>query len=100
MKSFACILATIALIAAGNACARDPQIINQAGMYEQTLKFYLHPAYSVDTADSPRQLGKHPAVLVKEREARQAAQAAPSAQRVHPVLTLREPHASLATWNP
>jgi hypothetical protein len=82
-------LAGFALIAAGSACAGDTGIINQAGTYEQTLKFYMHPAH-LFVIEQPG-LSQHPAVLVKERANHQAAQTAP-AIRVHPALIARPMH--------
>jgi len=85
-------LAGLALIAAGNVCAGDTGIINQAGPYEQTLKFYMHPAH-LFVIDQPR-LSQHPAVMVKERGNHEAAQAAP-AVRIHPALIVRPLHRSV-----
>ena len=87
-------LAVLALIAAGNARAGDTGTINQAGMYEQTLKFYMHPAHFFFGSEQP-QLGQHPAVLVKERAAREASQAATPPARIHPALIGRPLHRSL-----
>jgi hypothetical protein len=87
-------LAALVLFAAGDALARDPSIINQASTYEQTLKFYMHPAHFFFGAE-PSRLGQHPAVLVKQRAARQAAQAETPAVRVHPALVARPSHRSL-----
>ena len=85
-------LAGFALIAAGSACAGDTGIINQAGTYEQTLKFYMHPAH-LFIIDQPR-LSQHPAVLVKQRANQEAAQAA-SPVRIHPSLIVRPLHRSV-----
>jgi hypothetical protein len=82
-------LAGLALIAAGSACAGDTGIINQAGTYEQTLKFYLHPAH-LFVIQQPA-LGQHPAVVVKQRANQEAARAMP-AVRVHPALMARPAH--------
>jgi len=87
-------LAAVALIAAGSACAGDTGTINQAGMYEQTLKFYMHPAHFFFSSEQPC-LGQHPAVLVKERAARDASQAAAPPARIHPALIARPLHRSL-----
>ena len=75
-------LAGLVLIAAGSARAADTGIINQAGTYEQTLKFYMHPAH-LFVIDQPS-LSQHPAVMVKER----ANQSAPPV-RIHPALIVR-----------
>jgi len=79
-------LAAVVLFAAGDALARDTGTINQAGTYEQTLKFYMHPAH-LFVIDQPR-LSQHPAVLVKQRANQEAAQAA-SPVRIHPSLIVR-----------
>ena len=45
------IIAIVALsfaFAAANAQARETGIINQAGPYEATMHFYLHPAHGFD----------------------------------------------------
>ena len=93
MKNVALSLAGLALIAAGSAYAGETGTINQAGMYEQTLKFYMHPAHFFFSSEP--KLGEHPAVLVKEREAREAARAAAPAVRIHPALIARPPHRSV-----
>ena len=85
-------LAALVLFAAGDALARDTGTINQAGTYEQTLKFYMHPAHLL-VIDQPR-LSQHPAVMVKERANHEAAQAAP-AVRIHPALIVRPLHRSV-----
>lgn len=66
------ILAT-ALVAAGvlaalPAAARDQGVINQAGPYEATPKFYMHPAHFFWSSEAPHQNQQHPAVLVKRGE--------------------------------
>jgi len=87
-------LAALVLFAAGDALARDTGTINQAGTYEQTLKFYMHPAHFFFGAEQS-QLGQHPAVLVKQRAAREASQAETPAVRIHPALIARPAHRSL-----
>ena len=52
MKTIALSVAGLALVAAANAGARDSGTINQAGPYEQTLKFYLHPAHLFFVSDT------------------------------------------------
>lgn len=94
MKNIALSLAGLALIAAGSAYAGDTGTINQAGPYEQTLKFYMHPAHYFWSSEPPR-LGEHPAVLVKERAMREAAEAAAAVIRVHPALITRPMHRSV-----
>jgi hypothetical protein len=94
MKNVALSLAGLALIAAGNAYAGETGTINQAGVYEQTMKFYMHPAHYFWSSEQPR-LGEHPAVLVKERAMREAAHAASSVIRVHPALIARPIHRSV-----
>lgn len=94
MKNVALSLAGLALLAAGNAYAGDTGVINQAGVYEQTMKFYMHPAHYFWSSEQPR-LGEHPAVLVKERAMREAAHAAAPVIRVHPALIARPIHRSI-----
>jgi hypothetical protein len=54
--------------AAGTARAAETGIINQAGPYEETMRFYLHPAHgfpgTAEDGQQPGELGEHPAVLV------------------------------------
>ena len=94
MKNAALSLAGLALFAAGNAYAGDTGTINQAGVYEQTMKFYMHPAHYFWSSE-PLRLGEHPAVLVKERAMREAAHAAAPVVRVHPALIARPVHRSI-----
>jgi hypothetical protein len=94
MNNIALGLAGLALVVAGNACAGETGVINQAGPYEQTMQFYLHPAHGFSGGDNP-QLGQHPAVLVKAREARETSRAATPPARTHPALIARPPHRSI-----
>lgn len=94
MKNVALSLAGLALIAAGNAYAGETGTINQAGVYEQTMKFYMHPAHFFWSSEQPR-LGEHPAVLVKQRAMREAAHAAGPVIRLHPALIARPIHRSV-----
>jgi hypothetical protein len=87
-------LAALVLFAAGDALARDTGTINQAGTYEQTLKFYMHPAHFFFGA-APSQMSQHPAVLVKQRAAREASRADTPAVRIHPALVARPSHRPL-----
>lgn len=41
----ACLTALLILLFAGAVSAGETGIINQAGPYEATMKFYLHPAH-------------------------------------------------------
>jgi hypothetical protein len=81
-------LAVLALLAASTAFGRETGIINQAGPYEQTLKFFLHPAHLYLSGQAPR-LGEHPAVQVKARASREVALDAAPAVRIHPALVVR-----------
>lgn len=45
--------------------AADSGIINQAGTYERTLQFYLHPAHGF-AGSAPK--GDHPAVIIAKRK--------------------------------
>ena len=47
------ILVAAALCAANGALAREPQTINQASVYEETMKFYLHPAHLNLASEAP-----------------------------------------------
>lgn len=90
MKNVALSLAGLILAAAGSAYAGETCIINQAGPYEQTMKFYLHPAHFFWSSE-PR-LAEHPAVLVKQRAIQQAGQAIAPATPAHPALIARPLH--------
>ncbi|HSF47272.1 MAG TPA: hypothetical protein VLA73_02800 [Burkholderiales bacterium] len=43
---------------------RAQSVMNQSGVYESTLQFFLHPARLEWSSTAPSQLGEHPAVLV------------------------------------
>jgi hypothetical protein len=45
--------------------AADKGVINQAGVYESTMKFYLHPAHGFPGV-GPR--NDHPAVIIAKRQ--------------------------------
>jgi hypothetical protein len=79
-------LIAAAMFAALPAAARDQGIINQAGPYEATPKFYMHPAHFFWSSEAPHQNGQHPAVLVKRGA---APVTAPVEMPSHPAL---EPH--------
>jgi hypothetical protein len=49
---------------AADPVERTPSTMNQASVYESTLKFYLHPARLELGIEAPRELGDHPAVIV------------------------------------
>ena len=98
MNKVAVSLAGLVLVAAGSAFAAETGTINQAGPYEQTMKFYMHPAHFFWSSE-PR-LGEHPAVLVKERATREAGHASAPGTRIHPALIARPLHrATLARVN-
>ena len=46
---------------------RTPSTMNQASVYESTLKFYLHPARLELGSEPPRERMDHPAVIVARR---------------------------------
>ena len=46
---------------------RIPSTMNQASVYESTLKFYLHPARLELGIEAPRERMDHPAVIVARR---------------------------------
>lgn len=81
------ILAAASLCAATSALAREPQIINQAGVYEDTMKFYLHPAHLYLGNEAPHPMNQHPAVLVKSQG--QINDAAMATILLHPALDRR-----------
>jgi hypothetical protein len=91
-------LAATALLPAHPAAARDQGIINQAGPYEATGKFYMHPAHYFWSSEAPHRNGQHPAVLVKRNGNQESAPVAtmPShpalARRVHVVLAKAPAH--------
>jgi hypothetical protein len=51
------------------ASAGEQGVINQAGDYERSMRFYLHPAHGFPTSGEERP-GQHPAVIVKRSSAR------------------------------
>jgi hypothetical protein len=68
MRAVACAFAALtAMCVSHPADARDTGIINQAGVYEQTMKFYLHPAHLYWSSEAPQPMSQHPAVLVKQK---------------------------------
>jgi len=70
MRAAACALAALtAMCVSHSAAARDTGIINQASVYEQTMKFYLHPAHLYWSSEAPQPMSQHPAVLVKQKPA-------------------------------
>ena len=60
------ILTTIPAQAA-DPVERTPSTMNQASVYESTLKFYLHPARLELGIEAPRERMDHPAVIVARR---------------------------------
>jgi hypothetical protein len=74
-RSFQLVLgavATGAIVGAAPAQAADPvehtpSTMNQASVYESTLKFYLHPARLEWGNEAPRPRMDHPAVIVARR---------------------------------
>lgn len=52
---------------AADPVERTPSTMNQASVYESTLKFYLHPARLELGIEPPREMMDHPAVIVARR---------------------------------
>jgi hypothetical protein len=52
---------------AADTVERAPSTMNQASVYESTLKFYLHPARLELGSEPPRERMDHPAVIVARR---------------------------------
>jgi len=68
MKTTLCAFAVVAALCASDpALARDIGTINQAGVYEETMKFYLHPAHFYWSSEAPQPRSQHPAVLVHQQ---------------------------------
>ena len=68
MRAAACAFAALtAMCVFQSADARETGTINQAGMYEQTMRFYLHPAHLYWSSEAPQPMSQHPAVLVKQK---------------------------------
>jgi hypothetical protein len=79
--------ALTALCAAQPALSRDTGTINQAGPYEQTMRFYLHPAHFFWSSEAPRQ-----EPMLAER--------APSSHKNDAALMmLQPPPAQRTEWN-
>ena len=86
MRAAACAFAALtAMCVFQSADARDTGTINQAGMYEQTMKFYPHPAHLYWSSEAPRPMSQHPAALVKQKPA--ADDVAMTTTGPHPGLT-------------
>lgn len=84
--------ALVSAFAAFTAQASDT--INQAGTYEQTMRFYLHPAhgFSRDVNNN----GDHPAVIVFRRDAT-GAEPAVVTIHTHPAIEPRSAQSILAS---
>jgi hypothetical protein len=72
--------ALIAVCAAQPALSRDTGKINQAGAYEQTMKFYLHPAHFFWHSEAPPH-----ATMLPEPESSSKNDVALMMLRPHPV---------------
>jgi hypothetical protein len=97
MRTTACAIAALAALSAFQpALARDTGTINQAGVYEQTMKFYLHPALLFWSSVAPRPLGQHPAVLAHQQPSL-TNDAAMATLRPHPALAGKRQSASMAS---
>lgn len=79
MKLSTIAAALTVLCAAQPALSRDPGTINQAGAYEQAMKFYLHPAHFFWSSVAPH------------REAAMSAQHEPGLKNEAALMTL-QPH--------
>jgi len=87
--------AVLSAIAAHPALARETGVINQAGMYEQTMRFYLHPAHGFSHGLVVHSNGEHPAVIVNRRDVA-SADVGMVTIRMHPAMLPREPNTLLA----
>ncbi len=96
MRTFALACAVLSLAAIDGACARDTGIINQAGPYEQTMKFYLHPAQLSFGPAPDSERSQHPAVLVKRMQV-ETAPASSQGFSSHPALQGRYATRSLVS---
>lgn len=61
--------AVVSALGAQAAVAGETGTINQAGVYEQTMHFYLHPAHGFSHGLALNTNGEHPAVIVHRRDA-------------------------------
>lgn len=87
MRATACAIAALtALCAFQPAVARDTGTINQTSVYEQTLRFYLHPAHFFWSSVARQPLSQQPAVLVQRHPALMN-DLATATLRLHPALT-------------
>lgn len=69
---------------------RTPSTMNQASVYESTLKFYLHPARLELGLEPPRKMMDHPAVIVARRAQAGQIGAEPTAQLAsHPATVTK-----------
>lgn len=93
MNRYLLAAAVASVCAASTAQAGDPGTINQAATYEQTMRFYLHPAHGFSRDVNTN--GDHPAVLVFRRDAN-AAEPALVTIHSHPAVEPRGAHAILA----
>ena len=94
MNRFLLAAALVSAFAASTSQAADTGTINQAGVYEQTMRFCLHPAhgFSRDVNNN----GDHPAVLVFRRDAT-AAEPAVVTIHTHPAVEPRSAQSILAS---
>jgi hypothetical protein len=61
------IVTTSPVHAEESTVVRDASVMNQSnGVYETTLKFYLHPA-RLEVTETPREKMDHPAVILARR---------------------------------
>jgi hypothetical protein len=66
------VLVTLATWQLAHAESTRPQgVLNQSSVYEQTLKFPLHPARLEWRRNAPSESGEHPAVIAARNFSRQ-----------------------------
>lgn len=85
--------AVVSAFAVSTAQAAEPGTINQASTYEQTMRFYLHPAHGFSRDVNTN--SDHPAVIVYRRDAT-ATEPALVTIHSHPAVESRAAHAILA----
>jgi hypothetical protein len=93
MNRYLLAAAVVSAFAASTAQAGDAGTINRAATYEQTLRFYLHPAHGFSRDVNTN--GDHPAVIVFRRDAN-ATDPALVTIHSHPAVEPRAAHATLA----
>ena len=94
MNRFLLAATLVSAFAAATAQAAETGKLNQAGVYEQTMRFYLHPAhgFSRDLYNN----GDHPAVIVFRRDTT-GAEPAVVTIHTHPAIEPRGAQSILAS---